>query len=268
MSGYRDDDKSGAVRLAKRVAEIKGCSRSEAERYVEGAWVTVNGVVVEEPQFKVTDERIEIAAGASPMTLMPATILLHKPPGYEAGIGEGANATAGPQAARSRGAPLALQLVTPAAHESDDRSGIRVVKKHFNQLATALPLPTEASGLVVYTQDPRILRKLVEDAETMEQEVIVGVQGDVSPEQLRRLSHGLTFNGRPLPPIKVSITSNNESATRLRFALKGVRPGQVPSMCDSVGLRILDMKRIRIGRVPMTSLQPGQWRYLATGERF
>ena len=40
------------VRLAKRVAELKGCSRSEAERYIEGGWVTVNGQVIEVPAFK------------------------------------------------------------------------------------------------------------------------------------------------------------------------------------------------------------------------
>ncbi|MES2976641.1 MAG: RNA pseudouridine synthase [Pseudomonadota bacterium] len=256
------------VRLAKRVAEIKGCSRREAEMYIEGAWVTVNGKLVEEPACKVTDERIEVDPNASLMALMPATLLLHKPPGYESGIGEGVNAAGGPQGSRSRGAPPALQLLQPQAREADDRSGIRMVSKHFSQLASPMPLPTEASGLVVFTQDPRILRKLLEDAETIEQEVIVGVAGAVSADQLRRLGHGLSFNGRPLPPIKVSMSSSNEAETRLRFALKGIRPGQVPYMCESVGLQILNMKRIRIGRVPMTNLQPGQWRYLPAGERF
>ncbi|RYX89473.1 MAG: RNA-binding protein [Comamonadaceae bacterium] len=256
------------VRLAKRVAEIKGCSRREAEQYIEGAWVTVNGKLVEEPAHKVTDENVEINAKASLMALMPATILMHKPPGFESGIGEGANAAGGPQGSRSRGARPASTLLTAAAREKNDPSGIRMISKHFKDLASPLALPTEASGLVVFTQDARILRKLMEDAETIEQEVIVGVAGDVSPNQLRLLAHGLTFNGRPLPPIKVSVTSNNETATRLRFALKGVRPGQIPSMLENVGLRILDMKRIRIGRVPMKDLQPGQWRYLPGGERF
>jgi 23S rRNA pseudouridine2604 synthase len=256
------------VRLAKRVAEIKGCSRREAEQYIEGAWVKVNGKLVEEPAHKVTNEQIEINPHASLMALMPATILLHKPPGYESGIGEGVNAASGPQGSRSRGAPPAISLLNAQAHESPDRSGIRMISKHFKDLQSPLALPTEASGLVVFTQDPRILRKLMEDAETIEQEVITGVAGEVSAQQLKRLAHGLSFNGRPLPPIKVSMTSNTETMTRLRFALKGVRPGQLPYMLEQVGLRIVDMKRIRIGRVPMTSLQPGQWRYLPSGERF
>ncbi|HWV09828.1 MAG TPA: RNA-binding protein, partial [Pseudomonas sp.] len=34
------------------------------------------------------------------------------------------------------------------------------------------------------------------------------------------------------------------------------------------GLKVLGLKRIRVGGVPMTKVQPGQWRYLATKERF
>jgi 23S rRNA pseudouridine2604 synthase len=39
-------------------------------------------------------------------------------------------------------------------------------------------------------------------------------------------------------------------------------------MCEQVGLRLVALKRIRIGRLPMAGLQPGQWRYLQPGERF
>ena len=41
-------------RLAKRVAAMLSCSRREAELYIEGGWVRVEGVVVEEPQFRAT----------------------------------------------------------------------------------------------------------------------------------------------------------------------------------------------------------------------
>jgi 23S rRNA pseudouridine2604 synthase len=54
----------------------------------------------------------------------------------------------------------------------------------------------------------------------------------------------------------------------LRFAVKGERPGQLAFMCESVGLQVLAMKRIRVGRVPLSSLQAGQWRYLQPHERF
>ena len=198
------------------------------------------------------------------MTQGPVTLLLHKPPGFEAGLGD----AEGPRGSRSQGAAPAAQLLVPGAQASDDASGIRVLQRHFANLKALTPLPTEASGLVVFTQDWHVERKLTEDAEVVEQEVMCEVAGAVTPAQLQRLCHGLGFNGRPLPPIKVSVSSSNEAQTRLRFALKGIRPGQLPYMCESVGLRLLALKRIRIGRVAMAGLAPGQWRYLLAHERF
>jgi 23S rRNA pseudouridine2604 synthase len=46
------------VRLAKRVVALTQCSRREAEQYIEGGWVRVDGVVVEEPQFMVDTQTV------------------------------------------------------------------------------------------------------------------------------------------------------------------------------------------------------------------
>ena len=234
---------SDPVRLAKRVAELRGCSRREAEQYIEGGWVKVNGQVVEEPQSRVADQVVEIDPSASLLALLPVTIVLHKP------------ADAAPE-------------VHPHLRASDDPSGVRAIKRHFSHLVIPAALPRAASGLVVLSQDGRILRKLTEDAGTIEQELIAQVAGEVTPAQVKRLCHGLTFRGQPLPPIKVSVNSTGEAETRLRFALKGVVPEHVPGMCDSVGLKLLALKRIRIGRVSLGPLPLEQWRYLMPHERF
>lgn len=241
------------VRLAKRLAEMLSCSRREAEQYIEGGWVSVDGVIVEEPQFRVLDQAITLDKDASLLALTPVTLLLHKPAGHEAGPDGNA-------------ASLAL-LLSPATQSPDDRSGIRPLKKHFSSVELVTPLATPASGLVVLTQDWRVTRKLREDARLMEHEVVVDVSGDIRPgglERLNRVDHGFTFKGALLPPAKVSW----QNETRLRFALKGEVPGQIAYMCESVGLKVEGMKRLRIGRVAMSQLQPGQWRYLLPHERF
>ena len=232
-------------RLAKRLAAMVPCSRSEAERYIEGGWVTVDGVVVEEPQFRVLDQTIVLSKDATLLDSNAVTFLLHKPAGKEP-------------------VPADLSL---ANRSPDDRSGIRPLKKHFASAELITPLATAASGLVVFTDDWRVARKLREDAGVMEHEVLVEVSGSIKPgglERLNRIDHGFTFNGILLPPAKVSW----QSEARLRFALKGERPGQVAYFCESVGLRVEAMKRIRIGRVPLSGLQPGQWRFLLPQERF
>jgi 23S rRNA pseudouridine2604 synthase len=243
------------VRLAKRLAEMRSCSRREAEQYIEGGWVTVDGVVVEEPQFRVQNQTIELAADASLLALTPVTLLLHKPAGYEAGLGGAADSKA------------VSALLSAATQSPGDRSGIRPLKKHFSGSELVTPLATAASGLVVFTQDWRVARKLREDARVLEHEVLVEVTGEIKTgglERLNRIDHGFTFKGTLLPPAKVSW----QSEARLRFALKGEVPGQIAYMCESVGLKVQSMKRIRVGRVPLSQLQPGQWRYLLPHERF
>lgn len=256
------------IRLAKRVAEQLNCSRSTAEQFIEGGFVSVDGKVVEAPGARVRpDQDMTVAPDASLLALTPVTLLLHKPAGFEAGLGhpaQGSGAAHSSQASRSQGAPQAVTLLGATSHLPEDASGIRVLQRHFRQLECFTPLPTEASGLVVYTQDKRIARKLADDIESLEQECIVEVKGDIAPNGLQRLCHGLSFNGRPLPPIKVSW----QNETRLRFALKGIRPGQIPAMCEAVGLAVVAIKRIRIGRVPLAKVPEGQWRYLQPWERF
>ncbi|MCB1979633.1 MAG: rRNA pseudouridine synthase [Burkholderiaceae bacterium] len=250
-------------RLAKRVAAEHGLSRSAAEQYIEGGFVSVDGALAELPGTRVApQQRVVVAADASLEALEPVTILLHKPPGFEAGLGVAQEGAA--HGSRSQGDRPAVSLLSPRTHMEGDAAGKRVLMRHFRRLECFTPLPTPASGLVVFTQDRRIARKLAEDIESLEQECVVEVAGDIAVGGLRKLCHGLSFNGRPLPPIKVSW----QSETQLRFALKGIRPGQIPDMCEAVGLRVMAIRRIRIGRVPLAKVPMGQWRYLQPWEKF
>ena len=51
---------SEPIRLSKRLIELVGCSRREAELFIEGGWVTVDGEVIDEPQFKVDNQKVEL----------------------------------------------------------------------------------------------------------------------------------------------------------------------------------------------------------------
>ncbi|HET9031853.1 MAG TPA: rRNA pseudouridine synthase [Dokdonella sp.] len=239
---------SEPIRLAKRVAAIRGCSRADAERYVEGGWVSVDGVVIDRPQHKVTTEVVTIDDDASLTPLEPATLLLHKPAGFDAISGNNP----------------AVTLAVAGAQWSDDASGVRPLKRHLANLTPLVSLDREASGLIVLTQDGRVWRRLSEDGDDIEHEYIVEVSGEIAPWGLRRLNHGLSYEGRVLPPCKVSW----QNEVRLRFAIKGCQGGQLRDMCRQVNLDIVSIRRIRIGRIPLGKMPEGSWRYLPANERF
>jgi 23S rRNA pseudouridine2604 synthase len=224
---------SEAVRLSRRVADLRGCSRTEAEHLIEGGWVRVAGRRVEEPQLLVRDEAVEVDPKARVEALPPVTLLVNKPPG----------------------APL---TATPQQRADDDASGVRLLKRHFHKLVAPMQLPDAAGGLAVLTQDGRILRHLTEDA--VEEEWIVQVAGVVEPPIVQRLSRDLRG--------KASVNSQSETEARLRFAFKAVPPGRLAAVCAAAGLQVLGLKRLRLGRVPLGQLAPGRWRYLLPHERF
>lgn len=232
-------------RLSKVVAAQVPCSRREAEQYIAEGRVRVDGQRVEEPQFRVgAGQRVEIDTQARLQPPVPATFLVHKPAGMNLA--------------------QAQELLGADTHWSGDASGIRRVKSHVVGLVPLMPLPTPASGLCVFTQDRRIVRKLQEDWALMEQELVADVTGSVAPNGFERMARGLLLEGRQLPAVRASW----QSEARLRLAGKGIPLDLVPAMCAQVDLTLTALKRLRIGRVAMAGLPPGQWRYLPAGERF
>ncbi len=245
-----DSDPELTVRLAKRLAQTLPCSRREAELYIEGGYVSVDGQVVEEAGARVgPDQTVALAPDSLLQEVAPVTILLHKPAGYSAGVDGG-------------GKP-ALCCLSQDALSAPEHGRQRFLKRHLTGLTLTNPLDTRASGMLIFTQDFRVTRKLVDVAD-VEQEFIVEVAGTIGQDGLALLKHGLPFNGKPLAPIKVSW----QNETKLRFALRSVQPAQIEHMCRMVGLTVLAIKRLRIGRISMAALPPGQWRYLQEYERF
>jgi len=238
---------SEPVRLSKRLIELIGCSRNEADKYIQGGWVLVDDEVVDAPQFMVHKQKVELHADATLAPITPMTILLHSPVAFDVD---------NPTAPR--------QLITPETRAADDNTDIRTLKRHFAGLMPTAPLEAGATGLLVFTQDGRVEHRLIKDARKNEQEYVVEVTGEIAPDGLAQLNRDMKRNGWPLPKAKVSWQNEN----RLRFALKNVQPGQIEFMCQSVGLTVVAMVRIRIGRVSMKKLPPGQWRYLPVGELF
>jgi len=244
---------SEPVRLARRLAELTGCSRSEAQQYIEGGWVSVDGQVCEEPGLRIAPEQtVTLASGAKAEPAPPVTILFHKPPGLSTGP------------AGSPDSSTIVPALMPENRSAGDHSGVKPLKKHLTGLRLTDGLETTASGLLVLTQDWRIARRLVDDAARIEQEFIVETATPVTPWQLAVLNQGTHFNGKQVEGIKASC----QSESRLRFALKTPARGLLDHLCTQAGLQVLGMRRIRIGRVPLAGLAVGQWCYLPAYQKF
>jgi 23S rRNA pseudouridine2604 synthase len=242
----------GLVRLSKRMAAMGLCSRREADEWIERGWVRVDGERVTQLGTRVLPEqRITIERAAQREQSERVTILLHKPIGYVSGQAES-------------GYQPASTLVTAQNRWRDDPSPLRFRPEHARGLAPAGRLDIDSTGLLVLTQDGRIARTLVGADSTIEKEYLVRVSGELSTAELKRLQHGLALDGVQLAPARVDWLNEDQ----LRFALREGRHRQIRRMCELVGLRVLALKRVRIGNVMLGHLPRGQWRYLGPEERF
>jgi 23S rRNA pseudouridine2604 synthase len=238
------------IRLSKLVADQAACSRREAELLIEGGWVQVNDAIVEEPQHRVAPglDIVVISSQAKPEATPAATLLWHRPDPVS---------------------PCSVETLQARAPIS--AYPVRVLKRHFLQQQAIAGLEGLCTGLVVFTQDGRMRRRLLEDEADLEQEFMVELPGQLTNEAIDRLAARLQ-NARLWPQIpvvgKLSLNARGPQGTKLRFALKASSALRVLALCESAGLRPLALRRTRLGRVALAGLSPGEWRFMGPHERF
>jgi 23S rRNA pseudouridine2604 synthase len=233
------------------MAERGLCSRREADLYIERGWVLVDGNKVDVLGTRVDPgSDIRLAREADRQQQRRVTVLLHKPVGYVSGQPE-------------PGHRPAVTLIRPETQWRNG-GGPPFSPAMLKGLAPAGRLDIDSTGLLVLTQDGRVARRLIGDDSEVEKEYLVRVEGRLDADGLRLLGHGLALDGRRLRPARVDWLNSDQ----LRFVLREGRKRQIRRMCELVGLKVAGLKRVRIGRVVLGDLPPGQWRPLRQDESF
>jgi 23S rRNA pseudouridine2604 synthase len=237
------------VRLSKLMSEKGLCSRREADDLIARGLVYVNGVVVDQLGTKVSrDARVSLATEALQERKKLVTIVLNKPIGY---------VSAQPEPDKIP----AIRLITPENQflKNDKR---RLKPTDLEGLAVAGRLDIDSQGLLLFTQDGSLAKKIIGEDSEIEKEYLVRVSGELPQEQLELLRHGLSLDGKKLKPAQVEWIN----ADQLRFILKEGRKRQIRRMCELVGLKVLGLKRVRTGAIRLGDLPEGQWRFLRPDE--
>lgn len=228
------------------------CSRREADAWIDGKLVRVDGEIVCVLGTRVhPDSVITIEQEAKRRQQSLITVLLNKPIGF---------VSAQPES----GYPTAATLIKRSNHYRGDPIRFKSGLSHQRHLAPAGRLDIDSQGLLVLTQDGRIARQLIGPDSGVEKEYLVRVKGIVDEGKLGRLRHGLELDGRVLKAAKV----NETEPGLLKVILVEGRKRQIRRMCDMVGLTVTGLKRVRIGQIKLAGLPRGRWRYLGTSEKF
>ncbi|MEM1088010.1 MAG: pseudouridine synthase [Pseudomonadota bacterium] len=233
------------LRLNKWMAELGLCSRREAEALIGAGVVRVDENVVEQPGHKIEPgQTLTLSERGQKAIEGKFTAVLNKPVDYVSAQPEGDQVPA-------------ARLITKknAADGADGAAGM--------SLAPLGRLDQDSRGLLLLSEDGVLAKAIIGPHHALEKEYLVKVSGKITPGKLTLLRNGLSLDGRKLKPAKVT----QEDGQRLRFVLKEGRKRQIRRMCDLVGLKVVDLVRLRIGPLEIGDLQEGQWRLLKPKER-
>ena len=244
-------DVPSGVRLSKVMSERGLCSRREADLWIERGWVFVDGEQISELGSRIEPTaEITITKEAVKDQAKQVTILLNKPIGYVSGQPE----------AECKPAVTLISADSWVRQSGDPEFKPWMLRG----LAPAGRLDIDSTGLLVFTQDGRIAKKLIGEDSLAEKEYLVRVSGEMIPGGLKMLQHGLELDGKPLKPAWVKQLNEDQ----LHFILKEGKKRQIRRMCELVGLRVIGLKRVRIGKVRLGDLPIGHWRFLRADESF
>lgn len=231
-------------RLSKRVAALGRCSRRDAEAWIAGGWVTVDGEVANDPARRIRDEHIHIDPGASTQARGPRSWLWHKPAG------------------------VVLTLEQTLAADPAARPWMTPWQSRHGRCAT--PMPASASGLAVFSLQPAMRRLLDDPDRPLQHEWMIDVPGPLPPDAIPTLTRSgeRLAQGHRSPDVKLSVSSHNTDRTRLRLAILRYDPQQLESWLKAAHVPFTLLHRLRIGRLTLGDMALGHSRPVGDHERF
>jgi 23S rRNA pseudouridine2605 synthase len=129
-------------------------------------------------------------------------------------------------------------------------------------------LDRDTSGLLILTNDHRLGQRLTDPGGHVPKTYHARVRGVPGAEALRALREGLPLDDGTLTrPARVRVAGSTRGGTWLEIVLTEGKNRQVRRMGAAVGHDVLELVRVRIGRLGLGNLAPGEWRELGPEER-
>lgn len=233
------------MRVNKWLAHEGVCSRREAEEAIAAGKISIDGARVDDPGRKIEAGQTLTFLQSNAQT--PQTFVLNKPVGYVSAQPEGAQVPAARLLTAANLWPLARGAAPPSRAS----------------LAPLGRLDQDSRGLLLLSEDGVLAKAVIGESSRLDKEYRVRVDGRIDARKLASLRHGLSLDGRALKPALVE----EAGANVLRFTLREGRKRQIRRMCELVGLRVIDLQRVRIGPLELGALPEGKWRPLGAEER-
>lgn len=226
-------------RLQKYMARCGVASRRKCEEIILEGRVKVNGKVVDTPGFRIDPERDTVKVDEK--RIRPERkeyYAVNKPVGYISSSRD------------EKGKPRVIDLVPSN-----------------NRLFTVGRLDINSSGLIIVTNDGEAANRLSHPKFSPEKEYHVIIKGELTHQDMKRLSAGISLEEGRTAPAKVRILWSKKGETCVSITIKQGWYRIVRRMFMALGKDVRSLKRLRIGRLTLKGIEKeGMWRKLGKEE--
>ena len=224
-------------RLQKVIARAGVASRRKAEELILQGRVSVNGNVILELGTKVDAERDHVKVDGRLLRQEPFVhYAVYKPQG-----------------------------VLSTASETSQRPKVTDLVKTSKRVYPAGRLDFDSEGLMILTNDGSLAKNVTESGRVAK---VYRVKVTRRPprEKIQRLRQGLRLaDGTRLAACQIKVLKKREN-TWFEITLRQGKNRQIRRMFESIGHRVMRLRRVSIGPVTLEGLKPGTSRKLSSRE--
>ncbi len=127
-------------------------------------------------------------------------------------------------------------------------------------------LDKDTRGLIILTDDGKIIHPLLHPKYNIEKEYIVVVEGAITSDKIEKISQGVDLGDVVSLPCKAEVIEVGIEKSRIRLIMIEGKKRQIRRMFEKIGHPVIDLLRIRFGPIKLNNLKEGAWRYLSQNE--
>lgn len=220
---------------------LSGCgldSRRKCEKLVTDGRVKVNGKTITDLATDVKDgDTVEVDGKYVNLSERKVYIILNKPKG----------------------------CVCTASDEKGRKTVLDFVKIK-ERIFPVGRLDYDTEGLLLLTNDGELAYTITHPKNMIRKVYSVRVEGEPSDSELKRLRNGVEYGGIKYAPARVAVIEKDEKQTKLEITITEGKNHEIKNMIESLGRRVLFLKRTEIAGIRLGGLSRGEWRYLNARE--
>ncbi len=225
---------SRKIRLNKYIALSGVCSRRKADGYIIGGKVKVNGQVVIEPGFTVSDKDKVTVENKLIKPEELVYIRYYKPAGY----------------------------ITTSDDEKGRKTIYDILPDEVKHLKPVGRLDKDSTGLLILTNDGDFINELAHPSVKVPKVYRVAAQGKLNQQDLKLMENGIEIEKGQMAYAYSQIVEFEGKNTILEMVLYQGLNRQIRKMLEILGHPVISLKRYSIGPVDIQGLKRGQFKYI------